>query len=253
MHEIYPRRYFDESKTWFAWNKLTAADVYTLREEPGFEGQNVFFHLNNPIRLVRIVGLIVQINSVAEGKYTLLTIDDSSGANIEVKLQRRDRQPGDDAEYPSNTLIDNVDVMVNLGEPTIYVDRKPVSLGSVVRAQGELTSFRNQRQIDLKKLFRVKDTNEEAVHWSKAAEWKRTVLNKPWVLTQEQRDVADEKLRQEERKEHERRRKRRKMQNEHDEKHIQREARREARRMAEQEKMDAGALAGSERLPQPWD
>lgn len=216
-------------------------------------GQNVFFHLNNPIRLVRIVGLVVQINSVAAGKYTLLTIDDSSGANIEVKLERRDRRPEDDAEYPSNTLVDNVDVTNNLGDPTIYVDKKPVSIGSVVRAQGELTSYRDQRQVSLKKLFHVKDTNEEAVHWSKAAEWKRTVLSKPWVLTKERRDAVEEKLRIEEYKDHERRKKRRKMQNEHDEKHVQREAKREARRMAEQEKMDAGALEGSERLPQPWD
>lgn len=216
-------------------------------------GQNVFFQLNNPIRLVRIVGLIVQINSAAAGKYTLLTIDDSSGANIEVKLERRDRQPGDDADYPSNTLVDNVDVTIHLGEPRIHVDKKPVSIGSVVRAQGELEIFRNQRQVNLKKLFHVKDTNEEAVHWSKAAEWKRTVLSRPWVLTKERRDAVDEKLRNEERREHERRKRKRKMQTAHDERHLQRQARREERRLAEQGKMDAGALEGSERLPQPWD
>lgn len=218
-----------------------------------FAGQNVFFYLNNPIRLVRIVGLIVQINTVALGKYTLLTIDDGSGANIEVKIQRRDRQPGEDAEYPSNTLVDNVDVTFQWGEPTVHLDKKPLAIGSVVRAQGELSSYRNQRQVVLNRLFRVKDTNEEAVHWSKAADWKRSVLSKPWVLTQEQRDAVEEKLRKQERKDYERRKKRLKLQSADDEKKMQKEARREARRMAEQEKMDAGALAGSEVLPRPWD
>lgn len=195
----------------------------------------------------------MQINSVAAGKYTLLTIDDSSGANIEVKIERRDRQPGDDAEYPSNTLVANVDVTVRLGESTLHLDNKPLAVGSVVRAQGEIASYRNQRQVTLNRLFRVKDTNEEAVHWSKAADWKRSVLSKPWVLTRERRDAVDEKLRKEERKEYEKRKKKRRLQTENDEKRTQKEARREAKRVAEQEKMDAGALAGSEMLPRPWD
>lgn len=216
-------------------------------------GQNVFFYLNNPIHLVRIVGLIVQVTSVADGKFILLTIDDSSGANIEVKIQRRDRQPGDDAEYPSNTQVDNVDVTFQWGEPTIHLDKKPLAIGSVVRAQGEVANYRYQRQVVLNRLYRVKDTNEEAVHWSKAADWKRNVLNKPWVLTQEMRTAVDEKLRKEERKEYERRTKRQRLKSEDHERRSQKEAKREARRLAEEQKMDSGALPGSEVLPRPWD
>lgn len=36
---IYPKRYFDASRTWFEWNKVTAKDVFALREERGFEGE----------------------------------------------------------------------------------------------------------------------------------------------------------------------------------------------------------------------
>jgi len=36
---IYPKRYFDASRTWFEWNKVTAKDVFALREERGFEGR----------------------------------------------------------------------------------------------------------------------------------------------------------------------------------------------------------------------
>ena len=35
---IYPKQYFELSKTWDAWNKLSIVDVYSLREEPGFRG-----------------------------------------------------------------------------------------------------------------------------------------------------------------------------------------------------------------------
>lgn len=35
---IYPKQYFELSKTWDAWNKLSIVDVYNLREEPGFRG-----------------------------------------------------------------------------------------------------------------------------------------------------------------------------------------------------------------------
>jgi hypothetical protein len=36
---IYPAYTFNQSRTWFNWVKLTAADVHGLREEPGFQGK----------------------------------------------------------------------------------------------------------------------------------------------------------------------------------------------------------------------
>lgn len=38
--QLYPKRYFDASRTWFEWNKLTSKDVFALREEGGFEGES---------------------------------------------------------------------------------------------------------------------------------------------------------------------------------------------------------------------
>jgi hypothetical protein len=35
---IYPVYTFNESRTWFNWVKLTAADVHGLKAESGFEG-----------------------------------------------------------------------------------------------------------------------------------------------------------------------------------------------------------------------
>jgi hypothetical protein len=36
--QIYKKTYFGASHTWDIWNKLTARDVFSLTEEPGFEG-----------------------------------------------------------------------------------------------------------------------------------------------------------------------------------------------------------------------
>lgn len=38
MNTIYPAYSFRASPTYFAWVKLTCADIHALRSEPGFEG-----------------------------------------------------------------------------------------------------------------------------------------------------------------------------------------------------------------------
>jgi hypothetical protein len=38
-HSIYPAYTFSASPTWFAWVKLTAADIHGLRTEPAFHGK----------------------------------------------------------------------------------------------------------------------------------------------------------------------------------------------------------------------
>ncbi|KAI9654448.1 MAG: hypothetical protein M1831_005414 [Alyxoria varia] len=84
---IYPAFCFKASPTYNKWVKLTAADVHALRREPGFEGQNVFFHLNHPLRYVYLCGPVVAIDFITS-RYVLFTLDDSSGANVEIKIER---------------------------------------------------------------------------------------------------------------------------------------------------------------------
>lgn len=224
-----------------------------MREEPGFEGQDIYFYLNQPIRFVRLVGLVVQIDVVSEGRYTLLTLDDSSGANIEVKIEKRSRVAGDETIYATNTLIDNVDVKVYVGGSTILVNGRPLELGTVIGAQGTITSFRQSRQLSLKKIFRVQDTNQEAAHWMRAADWKKDILSKPWVLSRQQQDAIDEQLRQDELKEEKREKLKRKKQAKYDEKYRQKQAAKEEKREVVEAMLNKGALPGSEVLPRPWD
>jgi hypothetical protein len=267
-HSIYPRHYWDVpnlSPTWFAWNKLTARDVYLLREEPQFAGQDVWFWLNHPIRHVRLVGLVVQIELVGYGRYIMLTLDDSSGANIEVKIEVRPaRKVWDEEDWPSNTMVDNVGVVVNMGLAEVFVDGLVLKVGAIIRAQGKIgvyrrehksgatVKIREERQLLLENIARVQDTNEEAIHWSKTAGWKRRVLSRPWNITKEQRDAADEQLRQDRKLEEKKSRHRQKWEAERAQKTTEREARREAQRERKEKEMNEDALKGSDILPAPW-
>lgn len=248
-HVIYPRRYFDASPTWFQWNKLTASDVLGLREEPGFEGQHVYFNLNHPIRYIRLVGLVVDIELTKGGKYLLISLDDSSGACIEIKAELRERKPDDLAEYPSNTFVDNLDVTVNLSTPHVYVDRHPLSIGTVIKVKGTIDSFRGKRQLKLERIWVVKDTNEEAKAWAETAQWKQDVLSRSWVLTESQRQEIDAQLEREALKEREREKKRKLVGNEYAAKKAKKLEKREEKRRRDEAKLDQGALPHSHVLP----
>ncbi|GAB7363784.1 hypothetical protein MBLNU230_g4352t1 [Neophaeotheca triangularis] len=254
-YEIYPRRYFTAkaSPTWWAWNNLTAADVHSLREEHGFEGQNILFHLNHPIQLIRLVGMVVDLITVWEGKIHILTLDDGSGACIEVKIEKRKTKDDDVAEYPSNTEIDNVDVNVLLGIPHFLVDKRPIDIGSIVKVRGSPISYRGQRQLLAKRMIELRSTAEEIQAWEGTARWKRDVLSKPWVLTREEREKVDQELREEEA----RQKARQKKHKSRDAKAAAREARhhekREHKRRTMEEMLNAGALKGSETISAPWE
>ena len=269
---IYPKRYFDKSPTWFAWNRITAADIYALRTERGFQGQNVYFHLNHPIRFVRLVGVVIGLESVANGKYTLLTLDDASGKCIEVKIVRRQtiaaemegaRIDGDDVlAFPSNTMVDNVDVFFdNMGGlPRVVIDsRVVVEVGMILRIKGTLDSFRNERQIELKLVRTIKDTNEESASWLDTAKWKRDVLSKPWVLTERDMREVDDLIREEDKRERDKQRKKREWAKKYeekkrafDDKKKAHNEKKEAKREKQERQFNDGALDGSDVIPAPW-
>lgn len=253
--ELYAPRYYDPlSPTWFQWNKLTAYDIlHHIRSEPNFGGQDVWFWLNHPIQFFQVVGLVVQIDSVANGRYTLITIDDASGANMEVKIERKAARREGEAEWTENSYAENVDVFVEMGLPVVLLHGKRVEVGEVMQVKGTLTTFRSEKQIVVKRLRRVKDTNQEAVWWSLMADWKRTTLSRPWVISKEAMAKVDREQRQEKKESkkadmHDLRRAQRRK--EWEEQHAEKE---EAKRSRLEEKMNMHALEGSDVLPRPWD
>ncbi|USW52017.1 Putative replication factor A protein [Septoria linicola] len=256
-YPLYPARYFDASPTWFRWNKLTATDVFALREEPDFEGQHVWFWLNHPIRFVRLVGYVCQVDMVAGGKYVLLTMDDGSGANVEVKIERPVAyREHSGAVYSTNTTLDNVQVMSEMSLPVVHIGNVRVDIGTVLNAEGKVESYRMSRQLIAERLRLVNDTNEEAVHWSKTAHWKRNVLNKPWFLSDSAKQAADAKLREDatmaDKHEKETRHRKRRSAKVEERRRVH-EAEIERKREERTEYYNRGALPGTNVIKMPWD
>lgn len=66
-----------------------------------------------------------------------------------------------------------------------------VKLYSVVKAKGNINEFWGRKQVLLKRITVLKDTNEEMAALAETTEFKRNVLSKPWVVSEE--TIADEK------------------------------------------------------------
>ncbi len=94
----------------------------------------MYFHLNHPIRYVRLVGPIIAIDDLTP-RFTFLTLDDGSGAAIEVKIQRLDPAVSASVDCPSNTAVENVNVAAGLGVFDVVVDGRSLDIGTVVKAQ----------------------------------------------------------------------------------------------------------------------
>ncbi|KAF2787101.1 hypothetical protein K505DRAFT_317273 [Melanomma pulvis-pyrius CBS 109.77] len=247
-YRIYPAYCFRASPTYNAWVKLTAADVQALRSEPDFQSQHIYFHLNHPIRYVRLVGVVVAIDDI-NSKYTVLTIDDASGETIEVKIVRRTPNMYNPVQSPSNTTIDNVNVISKLGVFEVMVDHKPLDIGTVIKAKCTISEFRGLKQLDMKRVWAVSDTNEEAQAWAETATFKQEVLVVPWHLssTQHKRIMKDIKTEKKKNQEYEKLKlehaiKRKEQKKAREEYLANREVKHESRRRKEEVMLNAGAL-----------
>ncbi|KNG44767.1 ob-fold nucleic acid binding domain [Stemphylium lycopersici] len=181
-YRLYPAYCFRVSPTFNTWVKLTAADVQALRSDRDFAGQHIYFHLNHPIRYVRIVGVVVAIDDI-NLKYTALTIDDGSGATIELKIVRKPSAEKNPVDTSSNTEIDNVCVISRLGIFEVTVDKQPLDIGSALKAKCTISEFRGVKQLDLKRVSIVSTTDEEAKAWAETATFKQQTLSKPWHIS----------------------------------------------------------------------
>jgi hypothetical protein len=116
-------------------------------------------------------------------KYTVITIDDGSGANIELKIVRIPPAERNPVDTSSNTTIDNVSIVSPFGVFEVVVDKQRLDIGTVVKAKGTISEFRGIKQLDLKRIWVVATTDEEAQAWAEAAAFKKEVLSRPWHLS----------------------------------------------------------------------
>ncbi|KAK4166383.1 hypothetical protein QBC43DRAFT_17088 [Cladorrhinum sp. PSN259] len=175
---IYPQYCFHLSPTLNHWCHFRAADLVRLKRHPGFEGQDIYFHLNHPIKWVRVCGLVVAIHEL-DGR-RIYTIDDSSGATIECVLNvpRAFGVAGPavgTAEWNYKVKEDTT------GRKFASVDG-PIDVGHVLDIKGSADVFRDEMQVDPDKIKHIHTTEQEAQFWAKAAQLRKDVLDKPWVL-----------------------------------------------------------------------
>ncbi|KAF4555936.1 Hypothetical protein D9617_2g059010 [Elsinoe fawcettii] len=195
---IPPAKYFGASPTYNQWCKLSIADtVYRLHEEKGFEGQNVLFYHNHPVQYAYLVGIIVSIEAASSGP-TMITLDDSSGACIDLVV-KRDKSSDD----PGHTKTEKLTISYTTGPMgpilnpiKLSLDGQHLQPGLLVKAKGTFSSFRGIRQIDLKRLAIVKNTTEEIAAWQAEGKSRKDIFSKPWILTEADRKRIDATIRQ---------------------------------------------------------
>ncbi|KAK0658654.1 hypothetical protein DIS24_g4586 [Lasiodiplodia hormozganensis] len=204
-----------------------------------------FFHLNHPIRFVRLVGTVVAVEDLGP-RFVLLTLDDGSGATLELKVTRL--SPAESAVLHTaaasttttttiptattsssssssssifHTTVDNLIVRSAIGVFEVLVGGVPVDIGTTIKAKATLGTFRGAVQGVLQRCWVLRgngaggsssSTRDEAAEWLGTATFMLSVLAKPWVLSAddirrlERRLAREEKQRRDEERRAERKR-----------------------------------------------
>ncbi|KAH8897004.1 hypothetical protein GQ53DRAFT_837748 [Thozetella sp. PMI_491] len=187
---IYPQYCFCLSPTINRWCHLRASDIHALTCHPGFEGQNLFFHLNHPMKWVRIAGVVVAIDEYAHRK--IYTVDDSSGSTIEcVVTIPKPPEPADATNkakrghFVTAKKQKNAENKAGGAESTegkeVPIDGD-IDVGHILDVKGGLKVFRDMKQVHAEKIVHLRSTQQEVQFWNKVAELRRDILSKPWVL-----------------------------------------------------------------------
>ena len=181
-------------------------------------GQKIYFYNNHPIRFVSVVGLILTRSDVP--RRTILELDDSSGAIIEVVIPHSDppagtgptarnavastsasapapaHQPKPEAkpEFLSTDTAEEtagITTSTNPNQPThvsatdrTIIGTTPLKPGTMVKIKGTLSQFRGNMQLQLERFTLVGDTNAEMQFLDERLRFFVEVLSVPWVLSE---------------------------------------------------------------------
>ncbi|RYP92834.1 hypothetical protein DL770_001005 [Monosporascus sp. CRB-9-2] len=182
---FYPQYCFFLSPTFNKWCPLRATDIHDLASHPGFEGQDVFFSLNHPIKWVRVVGVVVAVDAFHGRR--VYTVDDSTGQCIEcsVEVPKPPKTGARDEDPARNPAA------ADAAQDTVSDVPADIDVGMVVDVKGRVNLFRDRKQIKILKVQRVGSTEREVQFWNKIVDFRRDVLCRPWVL--DRRDVRQAK------------------------------------------------------------
>ena len=190
------------------------------------------------------MGLIIARTDVY--KRTILTLDDSSGATIEIAVLKSEQsipqegtgteegqqqQQHQGSKAPRQPIIET---HVTTTDKT-YLDISSLVPGTLVKVKGTLSTFRSAMQLNLERFFPVPDTNAEMQFLDQRIRFLVEVLWVPWVLTEEEiaqlrMEAEEEQERLEEEQDRIRRRHRKRVEREErDQRRIQKLWEREER------------------------
>ncbi|KAI5923545.1 hypothetical protein F4810DRAFT_210666 [Camillea tinctor] len=179
---FYPSYCFHLSPTINKWCPLRASDIVGLESRPGFEVQDVYFHLNHPIRWVRITGVVVAIDEYYGRR--VYTIDDSTGACIEccvtVPVPAKTKPLWAISNEASSDAAKTKAAESSTEEPAPVLP--DVDVGTIVEFRGSVSTFREHKQVKVLKTITVRSTSQEVLFWNKIRDFRRDVLSRPWVL-----------------------------------------------------------------------
>lgn len=197
-----------------------------------------------------LVGVIVARTDVY--KRTILTLDDSSGATIDIVVMKFDpdsvpkpqkhTQKGEEQEEEPSQQQPQTHPGPGTAEEThiatttkTTIDITSLTPGTTIKVKGTLSTFRATIQLQLERVFAVPDTNAEVRFLDQRIRFLVEVLSMPWVLTGEEierlrRDAEEEDERVEEEQERARKRQRKNVEREErDQRRIQKLWEREER------------------------
>jgi hypothetical protein len=126
---------------------------------------------------VRIIGIVVAVEQFANRR--LYTIDDSSGSTIVAvaTIHVSTEAKNESAAYELRANTETRAAGLHQADP--YAD---VDVGTVVDVKGGLSTYREERQINIERLVIVKSTAQEIMLWEKRTKFRREILDVPWLL-----------------------------------------------------------------------
>ncbi|KAL3462867.1 hypothetical protein BJX64DRAFT_258289 [Aspergillus heterothallicus] len=208
---FYPAFCFKASPTHFTWVKLAASDVHRLQRRVDFGDQGLFFYRNHPIRFVNLIGIIVARIDVP--RRTILTLDDSSGATVEVVALKADEfstsisaagAPDRNANTSTTSMNntgsshrDSASSRIPRESHVTATTHTPIDInslrpGTLFQIKGTLSIFRSNMQVNLERFFTVPDTAAEMRFLEARCRFYVEVLSTPWYVTE--RDIETLRL-----------------------------------------------------------
>lgn len=178
--------------------------------------ERALYHLDNhPVKWVRITGVVVAVDEF-KGK-RVYTVDDSSGMCIECTAIAPPPPPTTDAptlpphlnqiaslmhvhtttKKPADDKTKGDGKMSGLkgkeGKvvPSVLSPAVPweeVDVGTVVKVKGRVNNYWNTIQLEVIKIEVLRCTDQEVRCWNEVAAFKREVVNRPWVVSEEEEE-----------------------------------------------------------------